>query len=97
MVTVIALTQFAFLALGIVALKILIHASGSETISPYLQNLDRLSLWLFAVPLLWIGFASVCAHINRFPLVTKVAQTVGVLLAVACGIFTFVVAFLPGL
>lgn len=97
MVTVIAMTQFAFLALGIVALKILIHASGSETISPALQRLDRMSLWLFVIPLAWIAFASVCAHINRFPLVTNVARILGVIIAIGCGGFTLIVTFLPGL
>jgi hypothetical protein len=45
---VIALTQFAFLTLGIVFLKIMIQANSDYQVSRYLQTLNRIALWLFA-------------------------------------------------
>jgi hypothetical protein len=68
MINVIALTQFAFLTLGIVFLKIMIQANSDYQISRYLQTLNRIALWLLAIPIVWIAFASLCAHINRAPL-----------------------------
>ena len=58
MINVIALTQFAFLTLGIVFLKIMIQANSDYQISRYLQTLNRIALWLFAIPIVWIAFAS---------------------------------------
>ncbi len=45
---VIALTQFAFLTLGIVFFKIMIQANSDYQVSRYLQTLNRIALWLFA-------------------------------------------------
>ncbi len=95
MTNVLALTQFAFLSLGIVALKIMIQANGRELASPWLQRLDGVALWLFLLPLAWIAFASVCFHLNRGPLRPKVAKVVGVALAVLCFLFLATVTFLP--
>jgi hypothetical protein len=44
MITVIALTQVAFLTLGIVFLKILIHARSALQISRNLQEFDSITL-----------------------------------------------------
>ena len=46
MINVIALTQFAFLTLGIVFLKIMIQANSDYQISRYLQTLNRIALSL---------------------------------------------------
>ncbi len=54
---IIALTQFAFLTLGIVFLKILIQANSDYRVSKYLQTLNQIALWLFAIPIVWIAFA----------------------------------------
>ncbi len=95
MVKVIALTQFAFLTLGIVSLKIMLQANGNSEVSPYLQTLNQWVLWLFAVPLVWIAFASICAHVEKGPLNAKVARVVGILLAIASFLFLATVTFLP--
>ncbi len=71
MILVIALTQFAFLALGIVALKIMTHATGSTLTPDRLETFSQYSLLLFAVPLVWVAFASVCIRVERIPLTTR--------------------------
>ena len=93
MIRVLALTQFAFLALGIVALKIMVHAK--TTISPSLQALNQWSLWLFAVPLVWVAFASFCVHVEKPPLSSAVARAVGVIVAILCFLFLASATFLP--
>ncbi|MGH8047931.1 MAG: hypothetical protein ACREKL_11855 [Chthoniobacterales bacterium] len=94
MIRVLALTQFAFLSLGIVAVKIMVHANGNSYISTYLQALDDWVLWLFAVPLLWIAFASACIRINKGPLSAGVANATGIILAIASFLFLASVTFL---
>jgi len=91
MIRVLALTQFAFLTLGIVALKILVHANTAT--SAYYQSLNRWSLWLFAVPLVWVGFASICVAYGK-TILPRVAQITGVLLAILCFLFLATVTFL---
>lgn len=95
MINVIALTQFAFLTLSIVFLKILIHANSDLRISRYLQTLDSIALWLFAIPIVWIGFASLCSRINRAPLTPRIAYWVGIILAVLCFVFLATVTLFP--
>jgi len=94
MIRVIALTQFAFVALGVVALQIMLKATGSLMTSPNIQFLTRNSLWLFAVPVLWIGLATLCSEVNRPPLSPRVAQITGVLLVVLCFLFMMTTTFL---
>ena len=93
---IIALTQFAFLTLSIVFLKIMIHANSDLRISRYLQTLDSMALWLFLIPVVWIAFASLCSRINKAPL-TKIAYALGVILAIFCFLFLATVTFLPTL
>jgi hypothetical protein len=95
MIKVIALTQFAFLSLGIVALKIMLQANATSSIPAYLQTLNQWALWLFAVPIVWIAFASLCSHLEKGPLSSRVAQAMGILLAVLCFLFLATVTFLP--
>lgn len=94
MVRVLALTQFAFLTLGIVSLKIMVHANPSISTSSYLQMLNGVALWLFGIPLVWIAFASACSHIDKGVLSPRVAQVLGVILAVLCFLFLATVTFL---
>jgi hypothetical protein len=96
-INVIALTQFAFLTLGIVFLKILIHASSDYHVSRYLQALNSISLWLFVIPIVWIAFAALCSLVNRAPLIPRVAYGVGIIIAVLCFLFLATVALLPTL
>jgi len=94
MIRVLALTQFAFLSLGIVALKIMIHANANSSVSAYLQALNQWALWLFAVPLIWVAFASACTRIDKLPLSLGVARVTGVILAIASFLFLASVTFL---
>ena len=97
MINVIALTQFAFLALGIASLKILIQADTGASLSPSMQMFDRYSLWLFFIPVLWIGFASLCQILHRGPFNIKVARILGVGLAILSLLFLISVTFLTSL
>ena len=92
---IIALTQFAFLTLGIVFLKILIHANSDYRVSRYLQTLDRIALWLFAIPIVWIAFAFLCSSINRAPLTPRVAYGAGIVIAGLCVLFLATVTLWP--
>ena len=92
---IIALTQLAFLTLGIVFLKILIQANSDYRVSQYLQTLDRVALWLFTIPIVWIAFAFLCSRINRAPFVPRVAYGVGIIIAVLCFLFLATVTLLP--
>ena len=96
MITVISLTQFAFLSLGIMALKILLHATSNPAPPPpFAAFLDLYYVWLFALPILWVAYASACARINRGVLSAGVARVVGVLLAAAIFICFAIVILLP--
>jgi hypothetical protein len=97
MINVIALTQFAFLTLGIVFLKIMIQANSDYQASRYLQTLNRIALWLFAIPIVWIAFASLCSHINKAPLMPRVAYGVGIIIAVLYFLFLATITLLPSL
>ena len=93
MIRVIAMTQFAFLVLGTVALKILVKANGTSTLIPNLPALSRNVFWLFAIPPLWAASAAFCAYVNKGPLTPRGAQAVGVVIAVACFLFMLTVTF----
>lgn len=95
MINVIALTQFAFLTLGIVFLKIMIHAHSDLQVSGYLQSLNRIALWFFATPIVWIAFASLCSRIDRAPLTPRMTYWVGIIIAVLCFLFPATVTLLP--
>ena len=97
MINVIALTQFAFLTLSIVFLKIMIHANSDLRVSKYLQTLDSITLWFFAVPIVWIAFAALCSRINRAPLTPRIAYWVGISIAVLCFLFLATITLLPSL
>lgn len=96
MIRVIAMTQFAFLTLGVVSLKIMIQANTDASESAYLAFLNTISLWLFAIPIGWVFFATLCSKINKAPLTLKVAQVTGVIIAVACFLFLASASMLAG-
>ena len=96
MITVISLTQFAFLSLGIMALKILLHAS-SVPVEPnsFTAFLDYYGLLLYALPVLWVAYATACVRIDRGVLSANAAQVVGVIIAAAIFICFTLVIMLP--
>ena len=91
MITVVALTQFAFLTLGIVSLKILIHSVSS--VPPSIRRLDVISLWLFSVPVIWSAYATITVRMDKRPVSAVVAQTIGIVLAVLSSLFLAAVVF----
>ena len=91
MITVIALTQFAFLTLGIVTLKILIHSVTS--VSPFIRWLDDVSLWLFSLPVIWSVYATIVVRRNSRLSSPFAAQIIGIVLAVLSFLFLAAMVF----
>jgi hypothetical protein len=88
MITSIASTQFVFLALGMLALNVLLKAGGyaanvAGTFPPLALTLAHQGVWLFCVPLAWIAFATTCAHWNNAVWNEKTARVTGILVAAA--------------
>ena len=88
MIVSIAGTQFVFLALGTLALNVLLKAGGyapnvAGTFPPLAVTLAHQGLWLFCVPLAWVAFATMCVHFKNAMLNEKTAQTTGVVVAAA--------------
>lgn len=82
MITVIGLTQFVFVSLGIMAVKILVNAgssSGEPTV--WLATLDHYGLWLFLIPLVWMFCARAASFLTNGNFITKVIQATGVILS----------------
>lgn len=96
MIISIASTQFVFLALGMLALNVLLKAGGyapnvAGTFPPLALALAHQGLWLFCVPLAWIAFATACAHFKNAVLNDRLARATGV--AITAAIFvTYVYA-----
>lgn len=87
MINVIALTQLAFLTLGVVLSRILYRATGNTTTTAYTRIVIDQWYLLFAAPVIWIGFALLATRINRTPLTPGTARAIGVALAMACFAF----------
>jgi len=90
MIVSIAGTQFVFLALGMLALNVLLKAGGyasnvAGSFPPLALTLAHQGLWLFCVPLAWVCFATACTRFNNAALNERVARVTGV--AVAAAIF----------
>jgi uncharacterized protein YjeT (DUF2065 family) len=88
MIISIASTQFVFLALGMLALNVLLKAGGyapnvAGTFPPLALTLAHQGLWLFCVPLLWIAFATACTHLKNAVLNDNLARATGVVIAAA--------------
>ena len=96
MILSIASTQFVFLALGTLALNVLLKAGGyapnvAGSFPPLAITLAHQGLWLFCVPLAWVVFATACLHFKNTVLNEKTARVAGG--AIAAAIFvTFVYA-----
>lgn len=88
MIISIASTQFVFLALGMLALNVLLKAGGyapnvASSFPPMALALAHQGLWLFCVPLAWIAFATACLHFRNAVLNEKLARGTGVAIAAA--------------
>jgi hypothetical protein len=94
MIISIASTQFVFLALGMLALNVLLKAGGyapnvAGTFPPLALTLAHQGLWLFCVPLAWLAFATACTSLKNAVFNEKTAQATGV--AIAAAIFVLYV------
>jgi hypothetical protein len=89
MIKVIALTQFVFLALGIMSAIIRARAAG-RTMDPILGVSPW---WVIVIPPAWIAFAALCSRCQKAPLSPSVARASGIILALFAFLFTAVVTF----
>jgi hypothetical protein len=88
MIISIASTQFVFLALGMLALNVLLKAGGyapnvAGSFPPLALTLAHQGLWLFCVPIAWIAFATACTKFNNAVLSDKLARATGAAIAAA--------------
>lgn len=88
MIVSIASVQFVFLALGMLALNVLLKAGGyapnlSASFPPQALFLAHQGLWLFCIPLFWIALATACQHWNNRLLNETTARISGALIALA--------------
>ncbi|MFZ4776538.1 MAG: hypothetical protein ACOYM3_14295 [Terrimicrobiaceae bacterium] len=88
MILSIASTQFVFLALGMLALNVLLKAGGyapnvAGSFPQLAITLAHQGLWLFCVPLAWVAFATACTHWKNAILNEQTARVTGVSIAVA--------------
>lgn len=88
MIISIASTQFVFLALGILAMNVLLKAGGyapnvAGAFPPLALALAHQGLWLFCVPIAWIAFAAACTHFKNAVLNDNLARATGVAIAAA--------------
>lgn len=88
MILSIASLQFVFLALGILALNVLLKSGGyaanvAGSFPPLAVFLAHQGLWLFCIPLGWVCFATACTFWNKGPLTDSIARVTGVVIAAA--------------
>jgi len=88
MILSIASTQFVFLALGMLALNVLLKAGGyapnvASSFPPLALTLAHQGLWLFCVPIAWVAFATACTHCKNAVLNDQTARVSGVTIAAA--------------
>lgn len=91
---VIGLTQFVFMALGIMVLTILVKVSTvSQEVTPLAGFLTTHHLWLVIIPLFW---ALLAAGLTQFgPIASRIANITGILLAILIGILFSVAILKP--
>lgn len=89
---VIGITQFVFLALGLMVLTILVKVSPVVAqVTPLAQFLTTQGLWLVLIPLFWMFLASLLARLG--PAGMRVAVAMGFGIAVLIGV-VFTIAIL---
>lgn len=88
----IALTQFVFLALGIMALNLIVKVTHQP--SPLAHFLASQGWWLIILPVLWMAFDRICQAWGRGIFRPGLARVSGILLAAAIfGCYAFVIFF----
>lgn len=82
--SVIAITQFVFIALGTMAVMVLVNAGAipaSGQGQPLALFLKHYGLWLMVLPIFWALYANVAERVNKGPLRLSIAHGVGCVLA----------------
>lgn len=88
----IALTQFVFLSLGVMALNVIVKITHHP--SPFAQFLAGQGWWLIILPVCWIAFEKVCQVLNKGFFRPGTARISGILLAAAIfGCYAFAIFF----
>ena len=93
MVTAVALLQLAFLSLGTVMLKGIIHASGDVPSSVYLKFVNDYWLWFFLIPVVWYVYGQISYLINKGPFKQSVIGVVGGFVSGICFVYFASVLF----
>jgi len=95
--SVIAITQFVFLALGSMALRVLMNANAIDDANPQAELalfLVSNSWWLVLLPAAWALYANIAGRVNRGPLSLMVAHGVGVVMIVGiAAVFALTLVF----
>ncbi len=92
MIQVTALTQFAFLVLGIMSLIVRARSAGQSPTAILGVSL----WWLLVLPVAWVAFAALCSRYQKAPFSLTVARASGIVLAVLAFLFMVTVTFYPG-
>ena len=82
--SVLAITQFVFIALGTMAVMVLVNAGAipaSGQGQPLALFLKHYGLWLMVLPVLWALYANVAGRVNKGPLLLNLAHGIGCVLA----------------
>ena len=93
MVTAVALLQLAFLSLGTVMLKGIIHANGDVPSSVYLKFVNDYWLWFFLIPVVWYVYGQISYLINKGPFKQSVIGVVGGFVSGICFVYFASVLF----
>ena len=99
MTHIIALTQFVFIALGTMAVNILVKTTAhntvlgqdSHTLAGFLANNG---IWLFLIPIVWTAFAHLSNFLQKSYFTTRIAHPIGIVLTICIFlVYTYAVFF----
>lgn len=93
MFNIIALSQFVYLSLGIMAVNIIVKSGSLEQISPLAVLLAGYGVWLLIIPLVWMIYNSACEKIDKGLFSAKLGRAVGILIN-ALIVIVFAIAIL---
>lgn len=93
MFNIIALTQFVFLSLGIMAVNIIVKSGSSNRHSELAIILAGYGVWLLIIPLTWLIYNSACEKIDKGLFTVKLGRATGILLS-AIILIVFAVAII---
>lgn len=98
MILTIALTQFVFVSLGILALHVLLKSAGfaanvADSFPVFPVWLAEHSFWFFVVPLVWMACAGLLLHDGREGLREGLVRWTGGLVATAVALTFFAACF----